>query len=87
MVAVDENMEKCVKMCLRPSMKKYDSTHLQLEIIQAARFLPGYLNRQIILLLSVVGVPNQALITLQENMISRYGRMIEDNEVGCAKST
>ena len=81
MVAVDLNMPAHLKLRLRPSMRKFDSKHLHLEVIQATRFLPGHLNRQIILLLSALGVRDGAFITLLNKMIVRFEEMLVKNEV------
>lgn len=46
----------CGYVQLRPSMTKFDSPHSALEVVGIARFNPGYLNRQIVLLLRTLGV-------------------------------
>lgn len=43
---------------LRPSQMKFKSKDLFLEVIRCSTFSQGYLNRQIILLLSNLGVPD-----------------------------
>lgn len=40
-------------------MTKFDSPHESLEVVSLARFNPGYLNRQIVLLLRTLGVDEQ----------------------------
>jgi RNA-dependent RNA polymerase len=37
---------------IRPSMKKFESDHSQLEVIRCATYSNGYLNRQVISLLN-----------------------------------
>lgn len=49
-------MHACSRVQLRPSMTKFDSPHSALEVVGIARFNPGYLNRQIVLLLRTLGV-------------------------------
>ena len=53
------------KIFFRPSMRKFKSAHENLEILEWSRFLPGFLNRQIILLLSALGVHDKVFIHLQ----------------------
>eukprot|EP00252_Welwitschia_mirabilis_P004884 TRINITY_DN1521_c0_g1_i2.p1 TRINITY_DN1521_c0_g1~~TRINITY_DN1521_c0_g1_i2.p1 ORF type:complete len:1212 (+),score=159.84 TRINITY_DN1521_c0_g1_i2:186-3821(+) len=65
----------------RRSMKKFDSAHRVLEIITWTRFLPGFLNRQIITLLSALGVPNKAFSDLQTAMVQRIGHMVDNAEL------
>lgn len=52
-------------LCLRPSMIKFDSERSNLEIVNWGRFMPGFLNRQIITLLSNLGVPDQVFLDMQ----------------------
>ena len=54
---------------VRKSMNKFDSEHFKLEICSYAVSRPGYLNRQIILILNGLGIDNQVFETLQNTMI------------------
>ena len=54
----------------RGSMKKFESDHNELEVLNYSRSLPAHLNRQIIILLSCLGVPDEVFLKLQERQIS-----------------
>ena len=47
---------------IRPSMVKFKSKHSQLEVIRCATFSQGYLNQQIIRLLSCQGVSDEIIL-------------------------
>ena len=47
---------------LRPSQVKFVANEYVLEVVRGATFTQGYLNRQIILLLSCLGVPDEVFI-------------------------
>ncbi|CAK8568633.1 unnamed protein product [Lathyrus sativus] len=70
-----------IKLSLRPSMNKFQSTHTTLEICAWTRFQPGFLNRQIITLLSALDVPDEIFWKMQESMISKLNQMLVDSEV------
>nr|GMD42830.1 RNA-dependent RNA polymerase 6 [Ipomoea batatas] len=70
-----------VHLYLRPSMKKFESTHTVLEICSWTRFQPGFLNRQIVTLLSALAVEDQIFWKMQETMISRLNQMVVDADV------
>ncbi|XP_010043973.2 probable RNA-dependent RNA polymerase 1 isoform X1 [Eucalyptus grandis] len=53
-VAVDPTSSK--KLSLRRSMYKYESSHTKLDVLAWTRYQPCFLNRQIITLLSTLGV-------------------------------
>ncbi|KAK7283081.1 hypothetical protein RIF29_12346 [Crotalaria pallida] len=69
------------RLSLRPSMDKFISTHTILEICSWTRFQPGFLNRQIITLLSALGVSDEIFWKMQETMVSRLNEMLGDAEV------
>ena len=64
------------KLCTRPSMEKFESDARQLEVCNPAVFASCYLNRQLITLLSTLGVPDQAFIDLQESMLREADAML-----------
>lgn len=70
-----------VRLYLRPSMKKFDSNHTILEICSWARFQPGFLNRQIITLLSALGVEDNIFWKMQESMIWKLNQMLVDTDI------
>jgi len=53
-VAVDPT--SCYKLSLRKSMQKYDSINTKLDVLACSKFQPCYLNRQLISLLSTLGI-------------------------------
>ncbi|KAL4195638.1 hypothetical protein AMTRI_Chr05g74250 [Amborella trichopoda] len=69
------------KLSIRPSMFKFESKHTMLEVITWTRFQPGYLNRQIITLLSTLKVPNEAFLELQDSMVSDLSQILVNGEV------
>lgn len=70
----------CSEIEVRPSMDKFDSTESTLEVCSMSAYRPGYLNRQIILLLSGRGVPNEVFIRLQTNMIKELEESLGNEE-------
>lgn len=80
-VATWPSKEDGIRLALRPSMNKFESDHRILEICSWTRFQPGFLNRQIITLLSTLSVPDEIFWSMQETMISKLDRMITDTDV------
>jgi RNA-dependent RNA polymerase len=58
------------KLALRPSMDKFSSIHYHFEVVTASRYIPFYFNRQIILLLSCLGIGDEVFVNLQDEMIA-----------------
>ncbi|OIV97741.1 hypothetical protein TanjilG_12498 [Lupinus angustifolius] len=69
------------RLALRPSMDKFISNHTNLEICAWTRFQPGFLNRQIITLLSALDVSDDIFWNMQEAMISRLNQMLVNADV------
>lgn len=69
------------RLYLRPSMQKFESSHTILEICSWTRFQPGFLNRQIITLLSALDVRDNIFWEMQESMMLRLNLMLEDTDV------
>ncbi|KAJ3108457.1 Interferon-induced helicase C domain-containing protein 1 [Phlyctochytrium planicorne] len=53
----------------RPSMKKFESNHNQLEVLNYSQYLPLYLNRQVISILNSLGVQNSTFSALQDEFL------------------
>uniref|UniRef100_A0A2P2J8X1 RNA-dependent RNA polymerase n=1 Tax=Rhizophora mucronata TaxID=61149 RepID=A0A2P2J8X1_RHIMU len=70
-----------IRMSVRESMKKFDSNHITLEICSWTRFQPGFLNRQIITLLSALQVPDDIFWKMQESMVSKLNHMLVDTDI------
>ncbi|GJP33287.1 hypothetical protein CLOM_g17834 [Closterium sp. NIES-68] len=58
-------------MWVRPSMDKFESQHADVEVINWTRPQPCFLNRQIVTLLSTLGVPDQVFLDMQDTMVQR----------------
>lgn len=63
-----------VEVALRKSMKKFQSTHRALEVVGYSKRLPLFLNRQIIVLLSGVGVQNEPFLKLQRRLLENLDK-------------
>ncbi|GAB4829586.1 RNA dependent RNA polymerase, variant 2 [Ancistrocladus abbreviatus] len=70
-----------IKLYLRPSMNKFHSDHTVLEVCSWTRFQPGFLNRQIITLLSTLSVPDEIFWKMQEDMVSKLNQMLVNSDV------
>ena len=55
----------------RKSMCKFDSFHRRLEVLQTSRPQVVFLNHQVIMLLSNLGVPDEVFIKLQNDMLDK----------------
>ncbi|PRQ26751.1 putative RNA-directed RNA polymerase [Rosa chinensis] len=66
------------QLSLRPSMNKFESHHTTLEICSWTRLQPGFLNRQIITLLSTLHVPDMVFWRMQQQMVSNLKLMLTD---------
>ncbi|GAV80756.1 RdRP domain-containing protein [Cephalotus follicularis] len=69
-----------IRLSLRPSMNKFKSKHTTLEICSWTRFQPGFLNRQIVTLLSTLGVPDEIFWTMQDSMVSKLDQILVDTD-------
>ncbi|KAM0687981.1 hypothetical protein COBT_000772, partial [Conglomerata obtusa] len=65
-----KSSKKHLSIVIRKSMKKYESTHKMLEIITFSQYIPGFLNRQIILLLESLGISKETFLNLHDDYIS-----------------
>uniref|UniRef100_A0A3Q7IMC2 RNA-dependent RNA polymerase n=1 Tax=Solanum lycopersicum TaxID=4081 RepID=A0A3Q7IMC2_SOLLC len=70
-----------IRLSVRPSMKKFDSNHTILEICSWTRLQPGFLNRQIITLLSSLKVKDKIFWEMQNEMLSRLDKILVDLDV------
>jgi RNA dependent RNA polymerase len=59
------------KVCLRPSMTKFNAQNLTLELANKGRTLPFFLNRQIIILLETLGLERANFLTLLTIEVSK----------------
>ena len=58
-------------------MCKFESFHRRLEVLQTSRPQAVYLNHQVIMLLSNLGVPDEVFIQLQNDMLDRLAGKLE----------
>ncbi|VAH85295.1 unnamed protein product [Triticum turgidum subsp. durum] len=80
-IAVWEGENDGIQLSLRPSMHKFDSSHTVLEVVSWTKFQPGFLNRQIITLLSSLNVPDAIFSQMQKDMLSNLNNILTDTDV------
>lgn len=69
------------KISLRPSMKKFESKNTMLCVTRWSDSMPCYLNREIICLLSTLGVEDEAFKSLQQAYMVCLDKILTDKEV------
>ncbi|GLJ27326.1 hypothetical protein SUGI_0536330 [Cryptomeria japonica] len=69
------------KLSLRPSMLKFNSNNTALDILNWSRFLPAFLNREIITLLSTLGVPDQNFERMQKKVMACLDQMLLNSDM------
>ncbi|XP_048136370.1 probable RNA-dependent RNA polymerase 1 isoform X2 [Rhodamnia argentea] len=75
-VAVDPTSSK--KLSLRNSMLKYESDNTKLDVLAWSRYQPCFLNRQIITLLSTLGVEDHIFERKQREALSQLDAILTD---------
>ncbi|KAJ4826290.1 multidrug resistance protein [Turnera subulata] len=75
-VAVDPTSVK--KLSLRESMFKYESTNEKLDVLAYSKYQPCFLNRQLITLLSTLGVPDYVFEKKQKDALDQLDAILED---------
>ncbi|XP_050232388.1 RNA-dependent RNA polymerase 1 [Mercurialis annua] len=75
-VAVDPNSTK--KLSLRKSMCKYESGNTKLDVLAYSKYQPCFLNRQLITLLSTLGVPDRNIEKKQREAVEQLDAMLTD---------
>ncbi|KAF7808597.1 RNA-dependent RNA polymerase 1 [Senna tora] len=68
-----------VKLSLRKSMLKYESDNTKLDVLACSKFQPCYLNRQIITLLSTLGVKDCAFEKKQKEAVDQLNALLTDS--------
>ncbi|KAG2218226.1 hypothetical protein INT45_000768 [Circinella minor] len=66
-------------IALRPSQIKFKSESLMLEIANTAKFSCAHLNRQLITILSSLGVPDSSFLEIQQELITSVEKMLTDS--------
>ncbi len=59
-------------------MKKFESTHNGVEVVQVASWVPGFINRQIIILLLALGVTEEVFKDRAQEMLDTLNEMLVD---------
>lgn len=78
-IAVDRNSFR--KLSLRDSMLKFESKNKMLNVTKWSDSMPCYLNREIVTLLSTLGVSDESFEALQQEQLHLLGRMLTDKAV------
>ncbi|KAG2566766.1 hypothetical protein PVAP13_7NG245500 [Panicum virgatum] len=68
-------------LSLRPSMKKFESKSTMLNITNWSKSQPCYVNREIISLLSTLGIQDETFLTMQEDDMHESDEMLTNKEV------
>ncbi|KAI5779080.1 RNA dependent RNA polymerase-domain-containing protein [Geopyxis carbonaria] len=77
-LAVETSLQGPDQVRTRPSQRKFDSAHVGLEIIRSSIFATASLNRQLITVLSTLGVPDEVFLVRMENMLHDYEQALID---------
>ncbi|PIM98069.1 RNA-directed RNA polymerase QDE-1 [Handroanthus impetiginosus] len=75
-VAVDPSSS--MKLSLRPSMSKYQSDNTKLDVLAWSKYQPCFLNRQIITLLSTLGVMDHIFEKKQREAVAQLDDILVD---------
>lgn len=70
---------------IRPSQLKFQAEFTGLEIIRCSTFATPFLNRQIIMVLSALGVPDDIFVKKQQDMVNTYEKAMRDENVALQK--
>lgn len=77
-IAVDRHSYR--KLSLRSSMLKFESKNRMLCVTKWSESMPCFLNREIISLLSTLGVKDEVLLAMQQEQLNLLGKMLTDSE-------
>jgi RNA-dependent RNA polymerase len=70
---------------IRPSQQKFEAEFTGLEIIRSSALATPFFNRQIIVVLSDLGVPDSVFIRKQQDMVNDYELAMTDEETAISK--
>lgn len=76
-VAVDPYSS--MKLSLRKSMSKYESDNIKLDVLGWSKYQPCYLNRQLVTLLSTLGVKDGVLEQKQKEAVDQLDAILHDS--------
>ncbi|GAB7324317.1 hypothetical protein MBLNU13_g08278t3 [Cladosporium sp. NU13] len=66
---------------IRPSQEKFPARYKGLEICRVSQFTAAYLNQQIVLVLSALGVPDEVFLVMLRRMLFKLGKAMSDEMV------
>ena len=66
---------------VRPSQEKFPAAYKSFEICRISQFATAYLNQQIVLVLSALGVPDEVFLRMLRNMLSRLEGAMSDQVI------
>ncbi|KAK8463078.1 hypothetical protein SEVIR_1G318100v4 [Setaria viridis] len=75
-VAIDPGSNR--KLSLRKSMSKFQSENITLDVLAYSKYQPCFLNRQLITLLSTLGVSGTVFELKQEEAVRQLNRMVTE---------
>ncbi|KAF2132226.1 RdRP-domain-containing protein [Dothidotthia symphoricarpi CBS 119687] len=70
---------------IRPSQQKFEAEYTGLEIIRSSALATPFFNRQIIIVLSNLGVPDNIFVKKQQDMVNDYELAMTDEETAIEK--
>lgn len=70
---------------IRPSQQKFEAEYTGLEIIRSSSLTTPFFNRQIIIVMSNLGVPDHVFIRKQQEMVNDYEQAMIDEETAVRK--
>lgn len=71
--------DSSMKLSLRKSMSKYESDNIKLDVLGWSKYQPCYLNRQLITLLSTLGVKDEVLEQKQKEAVDQLDAILHDS--------
>ncbi|KAH0985407.1 hypothetical protein GBA52_012584 [Prunus armeniaca] len=75
-LAVDPTLSK--NLSLRKSMCKYQSNNTTLDVLKWSKYQPYFLNREVITLLSTLGVPDYVFMEKQKQVLNQLDGVLAD---------
>ena len=63
------------KLDFNPKLKSSD---LNLEILSVNKYSPGYLNKQIIILLNTLGIPDEVFLEILDEYLEEFNDKLKD---------
>lgn len=79
-ISLFDDMPETEEVLFRKSMKKFESSHNILEVLNHSFSIPLFLNRHVILLLSSFGVPDEVFLDFQHNDLVKCTEVLTEDE-------